>query len=144
MVKFRLSAKNRHREQHVADKYLTLPTGSCLKTEIGYFYINKKNNILYRYKITTDRVLNSWNFSYIVHSTEKVFGGKIKVAGTLGFRPGSLIRDISTSSIYVIDSSLKRRIEDPDYLYNLGINPNDVLLVSKEEADLHKDGEVIK
>lgn len=125
------------------DYYVTLPVGTCLKTENGFFYINKNNNRYIRYKIKTYRILDSWKFSYVVYSTESAFS-KVPVVGSLGFRSGSVFKDISTGLFYIVEGSLKRRIEDPDYLFSLGINPEAVPLVSKEEADLHKEGEVMK
>lgn len=130
-------------EPAVLDRYVELPVGTCLRTENGFYYINKINNKYVRFKIKTYRILNSWNFSYIVNSTESVFS-KVQVVGFLGFRSGTVIKDISSGLYYIIEGSAKRQIEDPDYITSLGIKIEDVLLVSKEEVELHKNGEVIK
>lgn len=127
----------------ILDHFVTLPTGTCLKTENGFFYINKKNNKYIRYKIKTLRILDSWKFLYVVHSTEKAFA-RIPVGGLLGFRSGSVFKDISSGLFYMVEGSLKRKIEDPDYLISLGIDPDKVPLVSRDESELHKEGEVIK
>jgi hypothetical protein len=66
------------------------------------------------------------------------------VGGLLGFRSGSVFKDISSGLLYIVEGSLKRKIEDPDYLHSLGIDPNKVPLVSRDESELHKEGEVIK
>lgn len=125
------------------DRYVNLPVGSCLETENGFYYINKINGSYVRYKIKTKRILDSWNFPYIVHSTETVFK-QMKIMGFIGFRPGSLVKDISTGLFYVIDGGTRRRIDNPDILDYMGMSPLDAILASSDEINLHKEGEVIK
>lgn len=64
----------------------------------------------------------------------------IKISGIVGFRDGTLIRDISTHKIYLISDYKKMHVTDPDIFKNLGFVYKDVLLVSSKEASMHKDG----
>ena len=65
----------------------------------------------------------------------------IKVAGIIGFRDGTLIRDISSHKIYLISEYKKRHITNPDVIKSLGFDKKKVLLVSGKEASVHQDGE---
>ena len=67
----------------------------------------------------------------------------IKISGIVGFRDGTLIRDISTHKIYLISDYKKMHVADPDVFKNLGFTYKDVILVSSREALLHKDGGIL-
>ena len=62
------------------------------------------------------------------------------MAGIIGFRDGTMIKDISNSKIYLISDNTKRHIIDPDVIKILGYN-NKILDVSQKEASFHKEGE---
>jgi len=89
------------------------------------------------------RILESWNFPSVIKSSEKALTN-YRTAGRLGFRDGSLVRDIKDSSLYFISQRLKRKIENPDILFAYQLTEKDALLVSSDEINLHKDGEVLK
>jgi hypothetical protein len=65
----------------------------------------------------------------------------IKVVGIVGFRDGTLIRDISNGKIYLIVDNKKSLVIDPDDLKALGLAKHDIILVSKKEAGFQKEGE---
>ena len=67
----------------------------------------------------------------------------IKISGIVGFRDGTLIRDISTHKIYLISDYKRMHVADPDVFKNLGFTHKDVILVSSREALLHKDGGIL-
>lgn len=115
------------------------PSGTCVVTELGRFYISND----YRHRIPTDRIFESWSFPLVVETTEAALS-KYPVLKSLGFRDGTLIKDITDSKIYVISKSLRRLIADPDVLSRLGKDETQVLLASQKEVLLHKEGEVFE
>jgi hypothetical protein len=77
----------------------------------------------------------------VIKTTEAALA-KYPVLKSLGFRDGTVIKDIVDSKIYVISRSLRRLIDDPDALARLGKDESQALLVSHKEALLHREGEV--
>ena len=67
----------------------------------------------------------------------------IKIAGVIGFRDGTLIRDISSHKIYLISEYKKRHVVSPDSIRNLGFRIDDIVLVSSREVSVHQDGDVL-
>lgn len=112
-----------------------VPGGLIAKTEKGYFLV-KGNK---RFKFVSDRARNSWKMKTI--ETDELAMSGLKVAGVIGFRDGTLIRDISTHKIYLISDYKKRLVVSPDILKSLGFKSKDVLLVSSKEASIHQDGD---
>jgi hypothetical protein len=92
-----------------------------------------------RFKFVSSRARDSWNLR-IVKTTEFAMSA-YKVAGIVGFRDGTLIRDISTHKIYLISDYKKRHVVSPDTFKNLGYSMKDVLLVSSKETIVHQEGE---
>ena len=70
-----------------------VPSGLIAHTESGYFYIkgNKK------FTFVSDRAMFSWDLP-IVETKDSVMSGYPR-AGMLGFRDGSLVKDISDGKI---------------------------------------------
>jgi hypothetical protein len=104
-------------------------------TEKGYFYVKGEK----RFRFVSDRARESWNLR-VVKTTESAMND-CKTVGIIGFRDGTLIRDISSGKIYLITDNKKRLVVDPDDLKSLGFKKNDIVLVSKREADYQKEGE---
>ncbi|AXH67420.1 hypothetical protein SEA_WOFFORD_67 [Streptomyces phage Wofford] len=114
------------------------PTGTCVQTENGLFYIKGK----FRYRITSMRILDSWDFPYILKSSESALA-RCKIGGKLGFRQGTLVKDISSDRMYLISENLRRQITSPDF-FDIMLFPRDNMIeVSPEELALHKEGEKI-
>lgn len=114
------------------------PTGTCVQTEKGVFFIKGK----FRYRVMSGRILDSWNYPFIITSTESAVS-KYKLAGKLGFRQGTLIKDMSNGKMYLISENLRRQIVSPDF-FEIMLFPRDrVVEVSPEEIALHKEGENI-
>jgi hypothetical protein len=113
----------------------TVPSGMIAHTERGYFYVKGDK----RFKFLSDRARKSW----CLHEVETVESAlsTVKVAGIVGFRDGTLIRDISNGKIYLIVDNKKKLVTDPDYLFALGLKRRDAIWVSKKEAGFQKDGE---
>lgn len=112
------------------------PTGIVVKTETGYWYINGNT----RKPIPNTRVLKTWSFPIVVEYTEHSLSS-FKKGSPLGFRPGSLIRDISDGKIYLIEKGLRRLVVSPESLTLLNKKRSDALWVSHNEVLLHKEGE---
>jgi len=111
-----------------------VPSGMIAHTEKGYFYIKGDK----RFKFISDRARISWNLREVT-TTESAMSD-VKLSGIIGFRDGSLIRDVSTSKIYLIVDNKKMLVADPDVISDLGFKKHDIVLVSKREADFQKEG----
>ena len=112
-----------------------VPSGLIAKTEKGYFYVKGSK----RFKFISDRAVKSWGLK-IVHTTE-IDLKKTEVCGNIGFRDGSLIRDISNQKIFLISDNKKRHIVSPDILKQLGYLKDEIVLVSSKEAGYHAEGD---
>lgn len=111
------------------------PSGLAVKTEKATYWI-KDNK---RYKIISDRAAKSWSF-ITVDATENSVS-HIKIVGKLGFRDGSLIKNISDSKIYLISQNKKRHIVSPDVFSRYGLDRNAIIEVSDAESNMHTLGE---
>ena len=63
------------------------------------------------------------------------------MAGKLGFRDGTLIKNIADGKMYLISQNKKRHIVDPDSFIKYGIDRSKVIEVSESEANSHELGE---
>ena len=117
-------------------KDVSLPTGSAIKTDSGWFYVkgNKK------FRILSERILDSWKFERVIYVTESC-AARYKTMGKLGFREGTVIEDIYTGEKFLISENKKRQITSPDVLTDLDIT--NIVTVSHEEAGIHVRGEDI-
>jgi len=114
-----------------------VPSGLIAKTEKGFFYIKGQK----RFKFISDRAVESWGLK-IVHSNE-INLSKLTISGQIGFRDGTLIKDVSDSKIYIISDNKKRHVLSPDVFKNLGYTRNEIIRVGKQEASFHAEGEKI-
>lgn len=112
-----------------------VPSGMIAKTEKGYFYVKGEK----RFKFISDRARDSWRLRII--ETSELAMSYSKIAGIVGFRDGTLIKDISNGKIYLIVDNKKSQVIDPDDLKVLGFAKRDIITVSKKEADFQKEGE---
>lgn len=125
-------------EQDIPTNPVSYPSGTCVRTEKGYFYIKG----LKRYKIPSERVLSSWSFPRVLPAHERNLA-KYKYVGAVGFREGTLIANVADGKLYIISGSRKCQIVNPDWLRILGVTKDDFLIVSEKEARFHADGEVL-
>ena len=112
-----------------------VPSGMIAKTEKGYFYVKGEK----RFNFISDRARDSWRLRVIETSELSMF--HCKIVGVVGFRDGTLIKDISSGKIYLMVDNKKNQIVDPDDLKFLGFTKKDIITVSKKEADFQKEGE---
>lgn len=112
------------------------PNGVCLETEKG-FYLLRDNK---RYRVPTQRILESWSFPLIVKTTEAAVA-KYRVVAKLGFRDGSLIHNLSDGKMYLISQNKRRQFVSPEALEELGVSYNDFTTVSNYEVNLQEVGQ---
>lgn len=127
----------RRKSQPQSEISTFVPSGLIAHTEKGYFYVKG----LKRFKFSSDRARDSWNLKVI--ETKEAYIANIKISGIVGFRDGTLIKDISNSKIYLISDNLKRHIVSPDVFKLLGYTKSEIVEVSQAEASFHKEGETL-
>ena len=109
-----------------------VPNGLIAQTEKGYFYIKNKK----KFKFVSDRAMTSWSLP-IVQTKDATLSG-YQLMGSLGFRDGTLVKDISDGKIYLISDSKRRHIVEPDILEWLEA---DIISVGQKEILAHEEGE---
>jgi hypothetical protein len=113
------------------------PYGTCVETEAGTYLIRNG----YRLRMFSERVVDSWALR-VVLSTEHAIR-HLEVKGILGFRDGTLIKDVSDGSVYLIAHNQRRHVTTPD-IEVYGMYLDEAFFVSKEEAELHPKGDDLK
>ena len=111
------------------------PSGLAVKTEKNTYWI-KDNK---RFKLISDRAADSWKFTTINATESAVL--HIKLVGKLGFRDGSLIKNIADGKMYLISQNKRRHITNPDVFAKYGLNRNDIIEVGEAEANMHDIGD---
>lgn len=111
------------------------PSGIAVKTDKAIYWIKDGK----RYKLISDRAANSWTFT-TVKATESALSN-IKLVGKLGFRDGTLIKNIADGKLYLISQNKKRHIVDPDSFNKFGLDRKAVVEVSESETNMHDTGE---
>jgi len=109
-----------------------VPSGLIAHTEKGYFYIKG----LKKFKFVSERAMLSWNLPVISTTDDKL--SEFKLFGTLGFRDGTLIKDISDGKIYLVSDSKRRHVTDPDVLEWLNTI---IIKASQKEVLIHEEGD---
>lgn len=125
--------KLRSRKKRIEDTFdVIVPSGLIANTEKGFYYVKSGK----RFKFISERAKDSWSLNSI-RTTEKALGS-LPVSGLLGFRDGSLLKDISDGKIYLISDNKRRHIVDPDVLLWLNFG---VIEVGEKEISFHQLGE---
>jgi len=65
----------------------------------------------------------------------------MKLVGKLGFRDGTLIKNIADGKIYLLSQNKLRHIVDPDSFDKYGLDRSKVIEVSEAEKQAHDLGE---
>lgn len=112
-----------------------IPSGLAVKTDKAIYWVKDGK----RYKLISDRAAKSWAFTTVSATEDAVVG--MKVVGKLGFRDGTLIKNIADGKMYLISQNKKRHIVDPDSFDKYGLDRKSVLEVSESEANMHDIGE---
>lgn len=111
------------------------PSGIAVKTNTATYWIKDGK----RYKLISDRAAKSWSFTEI-NATENAVS-HMKMAGKLGFRDGTLIKNIADGKMYLISQNKKRHIVDPDIFIKYGLDRSKLIEVSESETSIHDLGE---
>lgn len=111
------------------------PSGIAVKTDKATYWIKDGK----RFKIVSDRAEQSWSFITVKASETSLSG--IKLVGTLGFRDGTLIKNIADGKIYLISQNKRRHIIDPDSFTKYGLDRSNVIEVSEAETNMHDIGD---
>ena len=111
-----------------------VPGGLIAHTEKGDYLVKGGK----RFRFVSDRARDSWRLKIV--NTNELALLDIKLSGVVGFRDGTLIRDISNNKIYLISDYKKMQIVSPDTLRELGFKTKDIVMVSMKEASIHRDG----
>ena len=77
---------------------------------------------------------------YHALATEEAISG-MKLVGKLGFRDGTLIKNIADGKIYLLSQNKLRHIVDPDSFDKYGLDRSKVIEVSEAEKQAHDLGE---
>ena len=116
---------------------IVFPSGLAVKTEKAIYWIKDGK----RFRLISDRAANSWAFT-TVKATEQAVS-LMKVAGKLGFRDGSLIKNIADGKMYLISQNKRRHIVDPDSFDRYGLDRSKLIEVSESEIKAHDIGEIL-
>jgi hypothetical protein len=111
------------------------PSGIAVKTDKATYWIKDGK----RYKLISKRAEESWNFT-TVKATEAALSG-IKLVGKLGFRDGTLIKNIADGKMYLVSQNKLRHIVDPDIFNRYGLDRSNLIEVSEAEVKAHDIGE---
>ena len=111
------------------------PSGIAVKTDKGIYWIKDGK----RFKLISDRAAKSWMFTTVLATESALLG--MKLAGKLGFRDGTLIKNIADGRLYLISQNKKRHIVDPDTFDKYGLDRSQVIEVSAFETSMHELGE---
>lgn len=111
-------------------------SGIFYNTERGYFYVKSGK----RFKVFSERCFQSWSSKAV--DTDFANIQHIPFGGTLGFRDGTIIHNLADGKIYIVSDNKKLHIKTPD-AFPEGWIDSMKIVVSSEEAELHKDGQSI-
>jgi ribosomal protein S4E len=111
------------------------PSGLAVKTDKATYWIKDGK----RFKLISDRATKSWSF-HTINATESAVSS-MRIAGKLGFRDGTLIKNIADGKLYLISQNKKRQIVDPDTFEIYGLDRSNIIEVSESEANMHELGE---
>jgi hypothetical protein len=111
------------------------PSGLAIKTDNATYWIKDGK----KYRLVSDRAAISWSFPTVMASEGSLVN--IKTAGKLGFRDGTLIKNIADGKIYLISQNKRRHVMSPDVFNIYGLDRSAIIEVSELEASMHDLGE---
>lgn len=130
-----MKLKKKQRHQQIVTSPTNFPSGLAVKTEKATYWI-KDNK---RFKLISDRAAESWSFNTI-NATETAVS-TTKLVGKLGFRDGTLIKNVADGKMYLISQNKRRHIISPDVFERYGLDRSKMVEVSEAETIMHDLGE---
>lgn len=112
------------------------PSGIVVTTESGQYYLKG----LVKYRIRSKPIFKSWGFPLVVESTDAAISNYRPSLKRLGFRDGTIIRDIYDGRLYIIADSKRVQISSVEAYEALGIEGLPDNYVSHEDVLFHSDG----
>ena len=125
----------RNTQTTLVESPTSFPSGIAVKTDKATYWIKDGK----RFKLISDRAAKSWSFT-TVNAKESALS-TTKVVGKLGFRDGTLIKNIADGKLYLISQNKRRHIVSPDVFDRYGLNKYSVVEVSEAETNMHNLGE---
>ena len=113
------------------------PSGIAVKTDKNTYWIKDSK----RYRLISDRAAKSWSFT-TVNATEAALS-ETKLVGKLGFRDGTLIKNVADGKMYLVSQNKLRHISDPDIFSRYGLDRSKMIEVSDAEVKSHDLGEIL-
>jgi hypothetical protein len=113
------------------------PSGIAVQTDKATYWIKDGK----RYRLISDRAAKSWCFT-TVKATESALSGT-KLVGKLGFRDGTLIKNIADGKMYLVSQNKLRHIVDPDIFIKYGLDRSNLIEVSEAEIKAHDIGDIL-
>lgn len=111
------------------------PSGLCVVTQQGSYWIKDGK----KYKLISERATKSWSFTEVLATEDAI--GHMKLAGKLGFRDGTLIKNIADGKMYLISQNKKRHITTPDVFDQYGLDKTKIIEVGEAEVNMHETGD---
>lgn len=127
--------QNKNIQPHSITLPTNFPSGLAVKTESGTYWIKDGK----RFKLISDRAEKSWSFTTVLAKDSSL--SNMKIVGKLGFRDGTLIKNISDGKMYLISQNKRRHIVNPDSFDTYGLNRSNIIEVSEAETNMHDLGE---
>lgn len=132
----------RKKTEPVAKRLPTAPTvypvGTVVLTEKCHYFINRDGK---RYRIGTQRMVDSWNYPHIVETTEAALTNYPIAVSKLKFRDGSLLNNFADGKLYLVSDRTLRHVVSPEALERLNLTREDATVVSDAEIKMMKQGE---
>jgi len=125
----------RNTQTTLVESPTSFPSGIAVKTDKATYWIKDGK----RFKLISDRAAKSWAFT-TVNAKESALS-TTKVVGKLGFRDGTLIKNIADGKLYLISQNKRRHIVSPDVFDKYGLDKYSVVEVSEAETNMHNLGE---
>ena len=103
------------------------------------------DQLIYRVSGNTLNPLLSWraavSWGQPILPAEIIYDYEVSTL-KLGFRPTTIIQSVVDGRCYFIEGNKKRLITTPDF-WDLGFEKYEIVVVSQEELDFHKNAEDI-
>lgn len=112
------------------------PNGVCVRTETGEYYLHGGK----KYKIKSANVFKSWNFPTVLDSTDAAISAYPNSLRRLGFRDGTLVRDIYDTNLYIISEGKRIPVKTVELYDLLNVDNAKIPYVSHEDVIFHEEG----